>query len=109
MAEMVSPGVFISETDLSLIATNDSQTTTVFAGNFVKGPLEKYVQITTVDELIETFGKPTNDNYNDWYQAYNFLQYASNLLLARACNINGNLTDTASKFLDLDSLDGYGI
>lgn len=109
MAEMVSPGVFISETDLSLIATNDSQTTTVFAGNFVKGPLEKYVQITSVDELIETFGKPTNDNYNDWYQAYNFLQYASNLLVARACNINGNLTDTTSKFLDLDSLDGYGI
>lgn len=109
MAEMVSPGVYISETDLSLIATNDSQTTTVFAGDFVKGPLEKYVQITTVDELIETFGKPNNDNYNDWYQAYNFLQYASNLLVIRACNINGNLTDTTATFKNFDSLDGYGI
>lgn len=109
MAEMVSPGVYISETDLSLIATNNSQTTTVFAGDFVKGPLEKFVQITTVDELIETFGKPNNDNYNDWYQAYNFLQYASNLLVTRACNINGNLTDTTTTFKDYDSLDGYGI
>lgn len=109
MTEMVSPGVFVSETDLSLIATNDSQTTTVFAGDFVKGPLEKYVQITTVDELIETFGKPNNDNYNDWYQAYNFLQYASNLLVTRACNINGNLIDTNATFKDFNSLDGYGV
>lgn len=109
MAEMTSPGVYTSEYDLSAIATNNSQTTTVFGGNFTKGPLEKYVQITNVDELIDFYGKPTNNNYNDWYQCYNFLQYSSNLLVSRACNINGNAVDTLASVVATTDLAGYGV
>lgn len=109
MVEMTSPGVYISETDASGIATNSSQTTAVFAGNFTKGPLEEYTQITSVDGLIEYYGKPTDDNYNDWYQAYNYLQYAKNLLISRACNINGYAYDTYSTFVAYNTLEGYGV
>jgi hypothetical protein len=30
------------------------------------------------------FGKPNSSTYNSWYTAYNFLSYASDLLLVRA-------------------------
>lgn len=109
MAEMSSPGVYVSESDQSGIATSASQTTAVFAGNFSKGSLEEYTQITTVDELISYFGKPTDDNYNDWYQAYNYLQYADNLLISRACNINGYASDTYATFEAYETLLGYSV
>lgn len=109
MTEMTSAGVYITEIDQSTIATNSSQTTTVFCGKFSKGALEEKIQITTVDELIDFLGKPKNDNYNDWYQCYNFLQYSSNLLVARACNINGTATDLQSTFKEISTLSGYGI
>lgn len=45
--------------------------------------------ITSVDDLINYYGKPTNANYNQWFQAYNFLQYGNSLLVARAANVVG--------------------
>lgn len=109
MTEMVSPGVYLTEKDLSTVATNNSQCTTVFAGKFTKGPLEKYTQITNVDELISFYGKPNNSNYNDWFQCYNFLQYADNLLISRACNVNGAAENLDAAFLEFNSLEGWGI
>lgn len=84
MSEMLSPGVFVTEIDASTIAPTVSNSIGVFAGNFVKGPIGVYTLITNVGELEETYGLPTNENYNDWYQAYNFLQYGNKLYLARA-------------------------
>lgn len=105
--EMTSPGVYVTETDASAIVPSTANSTTVFAGQFVKGKIDKYTQITNVDELISFYGKPTNDNYNGWYQCYNFLQYASNLLVSRACNLNGRLAETGYQITE--SADGYGV
>ena len=84
MAEMLSPGVYVTEIDASTIAPTVSNSIGVFAGNFVKGPVGEYTLITTVDELISFYGKPNNDNYNQWFQCYNFLQYGNKLYVARA-------------------------
>ena len=81
---MLSPGVFIQEIDASTIAPSVSSTAAVFVGNFTKGPVESYLLITSVEALISNFGLPTDTNYNDWYQAYNFLQYGNKLYIARA-------------------------
>ena len=72
MAEMLSPGVYITEIDASQIAPTVSNSVAVFSGNFHSGPVNKYQIITSVDELITYYGKPSNINYNDFYQAYNF-------------------------------------
>ena len=72
MAEMLSPGVYITEIDASQIVPTVSNSVAVFSGNFHSGPVNKYQIITSVDELITYYGKPSNINYNDWYQAYNF-------------------------------------
>jgi hypothetical protein len=93
MAEFLSPGVFVEEIDASTIAPTVSTSVGVFAGNFVKGPVGEFLLVTSVAELIDFYGLPTNSNYNEWYQAYNFLQYGNKLYVSRAANINGSKTE----------------
>ena len=80
-----SPGVSIQEVDDSVIAPSVSNTVSVFAGEFTKGPIRSFL-VTSVDELIMHYGLPTDENYNQFYQAYNFLQYGNTLYISRAIN-----------------------
>jgi len=89
MVEMLNPGVYVTEINASTIAPTVSTSVGVFAGDFVKGPVGIETLITSVADLITFYGQPTSTNYNDFYQAYNFLQYGNKLLLSRASNING--------------------
>lgn len=89
---LLSAGVEITEIDASPIVPTVSNSIGVFGGDFVKGQVGAYRLMTTVDDLITFYGKPTNTNYNDWYQAYNFLQYGNKLYVARAANTNGTAT-----------------
>lgn len=107
MAEMLSPGVFVTEIDASTIVPTVSNSVGVFAGDFVKGPVDTYTLITSVSDLIAFYGYPTNDNYNDWYQAYNFLQYGNKLLVARAANVGG--TETPISGCAVDSTYAAGV
>lgn len=108
MVAMNSPGVYVQERDMSDIVPSQSNSVAVFSGNFTKGVVSTYKQITSVDELIENYGYPTDDNYNDWYQCYNFLQYGNNILISRAINENGVAINTSSTFLGTSSSLGYG-
>ncbi|NQU33995.1 MAG: phage tail sheath subtilisin-like domain-containing protein, partial [Bacteroidetes bacterium] len=81
-------------------APNVSNSVCVFAGDFVKGPVDTYILVTSVDDLITYFGLPSNTNYNDWYSAYNHLQYSNKLYLSRAANTGGTATAIASEVLD---------
>ncbi len=92
MAEMLSPGVFVTEIDASTIVPTVSNSVAVFGGDFVQGPVDAYTLITSVSDLLSFYGKPTNTNYNDFYQAYNFLQYGNKLLVSRAANVGGTAT-----------------
>lgn len=89
MTEMLSPGVYTEEYDNSQIAPTVSTSICAFSGNFKIGPVGSYTLNTSVDDLIANHGYPDNENYNDWFQAYNFLQYGNKLLIARAANTNG--------------------
>ena len=86
---LLSPGVQSSEIDLSLVASNAGSTNGAFGGKFNKGYAGKAVLITNVSELEDNFGKPNNDNFNDWYQAFFYLQYTNNLYVSRAVDENG--------------------
>lgn len=89
---MLSPGVFVTEIDASTIVPTVSNSVAVFGGDFVQGPVDTYTLITSVSDLLSFYGKPTNANYNDFYQAYNFLQYGNKLLVSRAANVGGTAT-----------------
>jgi len=100
---MLSPGVKVKEIDLSIVVPTVSKSITAFAGDFEKGPIGKYVLITNPNDLIAVYGKVKNDNYNDWFQAYNFLQYGNKLLISRAGDINGTIFESESKVKSLDN------
>lgn len=47
------------------------------------GPVGIEVSTTSIDNLIATFNKPTDRNYQDWFSASNFLNYSANLYVVR--------------------------
>ena len=99
MGQQMSPGVQVNEVDLSIVVPALGNATAVFAGVFTKGPSDKFLLITNPEELINHYGEPTNDNYNDWFQCYNFLQYANKLLVSRAVDANGTFSDSGNTVL----------
>ena len=84
MAFSLSPSVDVREFELSLTVPNlpSAKTGMVLYAN--SGPCNKIVTITSENDLVSTFGKPDKDNYFEWFNAWNFLQYASSLYVVRA-------------------------
>ena len=88
-----SPGLEVNELDLSVLASNTGTTNAAFGGRFNKGYAGKVVNVNNVNELIDNFGKPDNLNFNQWFQAYYYLQYSSGLYISRAVDENGHWRD----------------
>lgn len=86
MAFQVSPGVNVSEIDLTTVVPAVSVSTGAVAGNFRWGPVEAVVQVSNEVELVNKFGKPDNDTANVFFTAASFLAYASDLRVVRAAN-----------------------
>ena len=83
MGFRVSPGVSITEKDLTAIIPAVASTPGGFAGYFHWGPANEIVTVTTEKELVDIFGKPETSNYVDFFTVANFLAYGncwSNLL-----------------------------
>jgi len=89
MAFQISPGVNVSEIDLTTIVPAVSSTEGAFAGVFGWGPVEERVLISSEDELVNQYGKPTANNFETFFTAANFLAYGNQLYISRA-NAGGN-------------------
>ena len=92
MVYQVSPGVNVSEVDLTTVVPGVSSTVGAFAGVFRWGPVGERVLIDTETKLVNTFGKPTNLNPETFFTAANFLGYTNSLFVVRAANT----TDSSS-------------
>ena len=82
----LSPGVNISEIDLTTITPSVDTTVGAFAGVFRWGPVNERTLITSENNLVSTFGKPTNVNAETFFSAANFLSYSNALYVVRAVN-----------------------
>ena len=69
MPFQLSPGVNVSEIDLTTIVPAVGTTEGAFVGNFNWGPLEEIRTISSEVELVDTFGKPDNNNFTDFFTA----------------------------------------
>lgn len=86
MANQLSPGVVVTEKDLTSVVPSVATTAGGFAGAFQWGPVG---QVTTVDSentLVERFGKPNDTTFQSFFTAANFLAYGNNLQLIRVVN-----------------------
>lgn len=86
MAFQLSPGVNVSEIDLTTVVPAVGTTEGAFAGDFNWGPINEIKTISSEVELVSTFGKPTDTTFTDFFTAANFLSYARNLKVVRSAN-----------------------
>ena len=84
MAFQVSPGVNVSEIDLTTIVPAVSTTEGAFAGSFKWGPAEVATLISSEEELVSRFHKPDGTSFESFFTAANFLAYGNALYVSRA-------------------------
>lgn len=83
MGFRVSPGVSVTEKDLTTIVPAVATTPGGFAGQFQWGPCEEVVTVASEKELVTVFGKPSTESYVDFFTAANFLGYGNNCGVVR--------------------------
>ena len=96
MAFQLSPGVNVSEIDLTTIVPSVATSIGAFAGPFAWGPIGEITTISDEVRLATKFGNPDSTNYEYWFSAANFLAYTSNLKIVRAANITTTRNATAN-------------
>jgi hypothetical protein len=102
MAFQVSPGINVSEIDLTTTVPALATTVGGFGGVFRWGPIGKFVLVDSENTLASRFGKPTSDNYETFYTAANFLSYGNALYVSRAGTTTG-FANTSTITLDSDT------
>lgn len=97
MAFQISPGVSVTEKDLTLIVPAVATTPAALVGAFTWGPVNETTLLTDKRELLAKFGKPDREaSYaRYWFSAANFLDYGSNLNVVRV-NVDGDLTASST-------------
>jgi len=110
MPFQVSPGVNVSEIDLTTVVPAVSTTEGAIAAQFEKGPVNQRVLIDSEDRLVSVFGKPTPTNASDWFTAANFLAYGNALYVVRVAPsdaLNAATTTAALVKNEEDYLENY--
>ena len=83
MAFQVSPGVLVTEKDLTNIVPAVSTSSGGIVLTAAKGPIDEVTTISSELELVDNFGKPNASNFEEWFCAANFLGYGNNLKVVR--------------------------
>ena len=107
MPFQVSPGVNVSEIDLTTVIPAVSTTDGAIAGRFNWGPADKRVLIDSEDTLVAQFQKPDSDNYQEWFTAANFLAYGNSLYISRVLNGANNATASGNTSVLVKNDDDY--
>ena len=86
MGFYLSPSVNIIEEDRSNTIPAVATSITGMVGRFNWGACNERVLVTQEASLQELFDLPDNNTYEDWYTAFNYLQYGNQLYIVRAVN-----------------------
>ena len=111
----LSPCVLVREVDLTVgRAENVLDNIGAVAGPFPLGPVNEAIDITTEQELINTFGKPlsTDSQYEYWMSAASYLSYGGVLKVVRAAgsdlaNANAGVGMAATAMTGAGRIDNY--
>jgi len=95
MAFQVSPGINVSEVDLTSGVQNVSLSSGGFVGPFVWGPALQVQNVASEVDLVDQFGEPDANNFQYWFSAAAFLAYSNTLKVVRA--VSGNALNATSE------------
>ena len=109
MAFQISPGVNVSEVDLTTVVPSVLTTSGAFAGRFQWGPANKIKLIDSEITLTKTFGEPNSNTATSFFTAANFLAYGNNLQVVRAVGASTLNADanTANANIQITNEDAY--
>lgn len=99
MAFQVSPGINISEIDLTAGVQATSLSAGAFVGPFQWGPALQITNISSESDLVQVFGKPDTNTYAYWFSAQSFLAYSNQFRVVRAIANNALNATTEAKAL----------
>lgn len=83
MGFQLSPGVNVSEIDLTTVIPSVSTTAGAIVGQFAWGPVDKRILVDSEITLVNRFGKPDSNTFVSFFTAANFLAYGNNLRVVR--------------------------
>ncbi len=101
MAFQLSPGVLVTEKDLTSVVPAVATTAGGFAGAFQWGPVGVVTTVDSENSLVNRFGVPNSSTFQSFFTAANFLSYGNNLQVIRvvdqsvARNAKSNAAATA--------------
>lgn len=107
MGFQVSPGVNVSEVDLTNVVPAVASTAGGFVGAFEWGPLNQRVLIDSEKTLASRFGKPTDANAVDFLTAASFLAYGNALWVVRTANTSALNATTSGTGVLVENRDDY--
>ena len=109
MAFSVSPSVIVREVDASAAVPAIATPPAAIAGVFRWGPVGEAVLVSSENDLVNRFGKPTNDNYETFFVAADYLSYANALYVARVDNgaVKASASDTSSANTQLHTFGAF--
>jgi len=84
MAFSVSPSVIVREVDASQVVPAIATPPAAIAGVFGWGPTDETILITSENQLVDRYHKPTDSNYETWFTASDYLAYSNALYVRRA-------------------------
>jgi hypothetical protein len=88
MAFQISPGVNVSEVDLTTVVPSVLTTAGAITGHFGWGPANTPVLVDSEITLVNRFLPPDYYTYTSFFTAANFLAYGNNLQVVRAIHSN---------------------
>ena len=103
MSFQVSPGINVSEIDLTTSIPALATTVGAFGGVFRWGPVGRFVLVDSENTLAASFGKPTSDNFETFFTAANFLAYGNALYVSRAAVTTGFSNTVSAAAANLNS------
>jgi hypothetical protein len=107
MAFQLSPGVNVSEVDLTTVVPSVGTTAGGLAGNFAWGPVNEIITLDNEIQLVDTFGKPDANTYQYFFTASNFLSYGGTLRAVRSANNTARNATTSGTGVLVENRDDY--
>jgi len=90
MPFQLSPGVNVTEIDLTTVIPAVATTDAAIGGVFKWGPVGKPSLVVSEEELANVYGRPDSDNAETFFTAASFLAYSNRLYVSRAHHSTGD-------------------
>ena len=87
MPFQLSPGVVITEKDLTNIVPAVATSIGGFVGQFQWGPVLEIDTVSSEADILKSYGRPDAATFASFFSAANFLAYANNLKLVRVVDV----------------------